>query len=342
MRVLIIKTSSMGDILHTLPALTDAAKNYPDIQFDWVVEENFSEIPLWHPKVNRVIPIAFRRWRKQPLKAISSGEWKNFYHHLRAEKYDAVIDAQGLVKSAFITRLARGKRCGLNRHSAWEPLATLAYQQTCAVKPDQHAVARVRQLFAAILKYPVPTDTPDYGIDQARLQTVSYAESANKENIIFLHGTTWPTKHWPETYWIELAQQITRAGFQIQIPWGNQPEYERAQRISAGNKDIYILPKLNLNEIASVLKNAKAAVAVDTGLGHLAAALAVPTLSLYGPTDAKLTGAMGVNQLHLAAQFPCAPCLKSTCTYQGPRNVEPACFGSLPPTLVWENFKRLL
>lgn len=338
MKVLIIKTSSLGDIIHTLPALTDAGKIFPAIRFDWVVEEAFAEVPSWHPLVDKIIPVALRRWRKQPLKTLLSAEWKSFRKQLRAEKYDYVIDAQGLIKSAFLTYFARGIRCGLDRHSAWEPLATLAYQRTYSVLPEQHAVTRVRQLFAGSLHYAGPTNIAEYGIDLDRL----LQQTNEKNTVVFLHGTTWSTKHWPEQYWQTLAQHITQTGLRILLPWGNPTEYQRAQKIAANSPMIEILPKLNLREIAGVLVNAKAAIAVDTGLGHLAAALNVPTLSLYGPTNPKLTGTVGAHQIHLSAHFPCAPCLQANCTYTGPREVEPACFSTVTPEMVWQKLREIL
>jgi heptosyltransferase-1 len=338
-RILIVKTSSLGDIIHTLPALTDAANAYPDVRFDWVVEEAFSEIPRWHSNVDEIIPVALRRWRKQPLVAYRSGELKTFYKKLREKSYDLVIDAQGLVKSALITRLARGTRAGLDRHSAWEPLACLAYQQRHAVLPLQHAVSRVRQLFAAALDYSVPTDTADYGILKERLAPLNLKLPENY--LVFLHGTTWDSKHWPEEYWISLAKMAADAGYAVLLPWGSAREQQRAERISAHSSNITVLPKLKLAEVASVLAHAKAAVAVDTGLGHLAAALAVPTISLYGPTDPKLTGTHGKNQQHIAAQFSCAPCLQPRCAYTGESRVQPACFGALTPERVWASLRAM-
>lgn len=338
MKVLIIKTSSMGDVIHTLPALTDAGRMFPNIRFDWVVEEAFAEIPSWHPLVDRVIPVALRRWRKNIWHAFTRGEWRKFYQQLRLDHYDYIIDAQGLIKSAFLTRLARGLRCGLDRQSAWEPLAALCYQRTFNVLPEQHAIMRVRQLFAKTFNYSLNDTVPDYGLNRDQL----IKNVADKDYIIFLHGTTWPTKHWPEAYWQALARYVTQAGYKIKLPWGNQIELERAQRIAAISPFIEVLPKLKLVDIASILVAAKAAVAVDTGLGHLAAALRVPTISLYGPTNPQLTGALGIEQTHLSAIFPCAPCLQQHCTYPQPHAVEPPCFGKLPPTRVWEQLQSLI
>lgn len=338
MKVLVIKTSSLGDILHTLPALTDAGQKIPGIRFDWVVEEAFAELPSWHPLVDKVIPVALRRWRKQPLDAWRSGEWQAFRQQLQAEKYDYVIDAQGLMKSALVTFFARGLRCGLDAKSAWEPLASLVYQRKLAVVPEQHAVVRVRQLFALALGYDVPISAPDYGLDLSALR----GEPTTENYVVFLHGTTWPSKHYPEEYWQQLAKQISAAGYVIKLPWGNAIEYERAQHIAQNVASAEVLPKLNLKAIAHVLANAQAAVAVDTGLGHLAAALRVPTISLYGPTDPKLTGTVGVDQIHLPADFACVPCLKPTCTYEGVRDVEPACFANLQPSLIAQRLLTLL
>lgn len=339
MKILIIKTSSLGDVIHALPALTDAGRHVSNIHFDWVVEEAFAEVPSWHPLVDKVIPVALRRWRKQPLKTWQSGEWKKFLRMLQAEQYDLVIDAQGLVKSAFLAYFAKGLKCGLDRASAWEPLATLVYQRKYQVDPSQHAVTRMRQLFARVFNYSV-TDKPDCGIDLNRLSLTQ--SSLDKKNIVFLHGTTWATKHWPEVYWQQLAEKIVAAGYRIQLPWGNQTELERAQRIAKVSAQIEVLPRSNLTALAQILVNAKAAVAVDTGLGHLAAALKVPTISLYGPTDPKETGTEGENQIHLSATFPCAPCQQTLCTYNGPREVEPACFSQLSPDKVWEQLQKIL
>lgn len=338
MKVLIVKTSSLGDIIHTLPALTDASKAIPNIRFDWVAEEAFTEIPTWHPRVDRVIPVAIRRWRKNIRQALRSGEWHDFYHALRDTSYDIIIDAQGLVKSALITRLAQGFRCGLDHQSAWEFLAAFAYQKRVAVSPMQHAVTRVRHLFAKILNYPIPDSAPDYGIDSSRW----VLNNAANGYLVFLHGTTWPTKHWPEPYWEGLLKIATEAGYAVKLPWGNNTEYERAERLSLVDPKIEVLPKLNLKGVAEVLAGAKAVVAVDTGLGHLAAAINVPTLSLYGPTHSELTGTAGTNQAHLSAIFPCSPCLKESCTYKEAATVWPACFEQLTPKVVWQQLTNLL
>ncbi len=345
MKVLIIKMSSMGDVLHTLPALTDAGEAIKDISFDWVVEENFQEIPHWHPLVDKVIPIALRRWRKNMFAKQTREEWKAFKKNLQEREYDLIIDAQGLLKSAFVASFAKGKKVGLNYQSAREPFASWFYKEKFAVAKKQHAVTRVRMLFSQALKYPLEKQMPDYAVDRKRLAPFAH----QKPYIVFLHATTWPTKHWPETYWIELAKLVAAKGFDIKLPWGNPAEKERAERIAATCSAAEVLPKLSLQAVASVLVSASGVVAVDTGLCHLAAALNVPTVSLYGPTNPELTGALGQSQKHLRVNFPCAPCFGRDCTYQQknqpplyPSPLNPPCFTTLPPDLVLGELAKLL
>ena len=369
MRVLIVKTSSMGDVIHTLPALTDAGNALPGITFDWVVEENFAEIPGWHPLVKKIIPIAWRRWRKKLFAADTRAELMKFLKNLRAEKYDLIIDAQGLVKSSLCAMFARGERAGPDWKSARESIASICYSRTVTVDFYQHAIVRMRTLLSAALNYPLPTTTPDYGIDRKKLFGTENASL--QPYLVFLHGTTWATKHWPEQYWLELTNIANQNGYEVKLPWGNESEHERAQRIASNAPNATVLPRQGLLGMAKILAGARGVAAVDTGLGHLAAALNVPAVSMYGPTDPKLTGALGESQVHLCAQFACAPCFSKVCTYEaglpsggnsedvvsgkaslsdGPTTgslsplypVYPACFGTLTPALVWSSLRTLL
>lgn len=346
MRVLIIKTSSLGDVIHTLPALTDAAHAIPGIRFDWVVEEGFAEIPGWHPAVDQVIPVAIRRWRKNLWQTLKSGEWKAFKQRVRERKYDLVIDAQGLVKSAWLTRYVKAPVAGLDRYSAREGWASRFYDRRLSVATGQHAVERVRQLFAMALAYDLPDGIGNYGLDLERLQLPPAAPY-----VVFLHGTTWATKHWPEAYWRELAERMGRRKLEVRLPWGNPAEKARAERIAQGLNNCQVLPRLNLAGVARVLAAAKACVAVDTGLGHLAAALDVPTISLFGPTNPGLTGAYGRTQIHQASDWPCAPCLQKKCTYKPSaddlrrfdlKREWPLCFTRLNPEHVASRLSALL
>jgi heptosyltransferase I len=341
MHVLIVKTTSLGDIIHLLPALTDAQAAYPEIRFDWVVESSFQDVPRWHPAVDRIIPVNLRQWRKQPFARATRAAWRLFKNALRERRYDKVIDAQGLMKSAWVARYARGTRYGLDFRSAWEPLASLTYQQRVRVDPAQHALVRMRQLMAGCLGYDCPTTPAAYGIRSKALdQQVSVPSGA--KSIVFVHGTTWSTKEWPVSYWQQLLRYVAEAGYHVLIPWGNEREQQRAQLIASAHPHAQVLPQLPLSAISGVLAAASGAVAVDTGIGHLAAALALPTVSLYGPTDPLATGTIGAHQVHLQANFACAPCLGAQCRYPEAAEVKPACFGTLAPEKVWRQLQVLL
>ena len=338
MKVLIIKTSSLGDVIHTLPALSDAMRALPEIRFDWVVEEALVEIPAWHPAVARVIPVALRRWRKNPLAALTGGEWREFLRQLRAESYDKVIDAQGLIKSAAITRLARGPRYGLDRRSAREPFATLAYGHKISIEKKQHAITRVRELFAAALNYPRPATAPDYGISCGPFSPIP----ADEGYVVFLHGTAWASKQWPVEYWVQLARLASEQGYKVYLPWGSQEELQRARHIAAHCSGAVVLPQMNLAALAALLAHACGVVGVDTGLSHLAAALAAPAVTIYGATRPELTGTVGSGQVHLCAEFVCVPCGRRTCTYRGAADVQPACYQTVSPARVWDTITPLL
>ncbi|KFX17397.1 lipopolysaccharide heptosyltransferase RfaC [Pectobacterium betavasculorum] len=295
MRVLIVKTSSMGDVLHTLPALTDAMQAIPGIQFDWVVEEGFAQIPSWHPAVSRVIPVAIRRWRKSWFSTSIRQERAEFKRQLHQYRYDAVIDAQGLIKSALlVTRLANGKKHGLDCKSAREPLASWFYNCRHPISRRQHAVERVRELFAASLGYRKPAERGDYAIAQRFLSQPP--KDANRY-LVFLHATTRDEKHWPEGHWRELIALLASSGLHIKLPWGAEHEHQRALRLAEGFPHVDVLPRLTLQQVAEVLVGAKAVVSVDTGLSHLTAALDRPNITLYGPTDPGLIGGYGMNQV---------------------------------------------
>ncbi|HFK4062681.1 TPA: lipopolysaccharide heptosyltransferase RfaC [Kluyvera ascorbata] len=295
MRVLIVKTSSMGDVLHTLPALTDAMRAIPGIRFDWVVEEGFAQIPSWHEAIDRVIPVAIRRWRKAWFSAPIKAERKAFKEAVQAVAYDAVIDAQGLVKSAaLVTRLAHGVKNGMDWSTAREPLASLFYNRKHHIAKAQHAVERTRELFAKSLGYVKPEAQGDYAIAQ---HFVKQQTSESQPYAVFLHATTRDDKHWTEAHWRDLIALIPKTGIRIKLPWGAPHEEERARRIAEGFDNVDVLPRMSLEEIARILAGAEFVVSVDTGLSHLTAALDRPNVTLYGPTDPGLIGGYGKNQL---------------------------------------------
>lgn len=339
MRVLLVKLSSMGDLIHALPALTDAQAAIPSIRFDWVIDEAFAEVASWHPVVDRIITTAHRRWRHQKSKIIRNGELKQFWQQLRATKYDLVIDGQTNLKSAVVTRLTRGLRSGLDAASAREFPAHWAYQKKIFVAKQDHAVRRMRLLFAGALDYAYQETEADFNIDHSRLVETKVKLPANY--LIFMHNASWESKIWPEVYWADLLKIAIAEGFSVLLPSGNDAEHARAKRLAELHPNAQALPRMSLSEMAYIIARAKGAVCNDTGLGHLAAALKIPSVNLYGPTDSALIGAPGKLQVYLQAKFQCAPCYETRCRYQGVSQVRPACFDQFTPAIVWEKLQRL-
>lgn len=287
-RILIVKTSSLGDVVHNLPVASDIAAALPGAVVDWVVEEGFSAIPALHPAVRRTIPIALRRWRKAWWASSTRHEIGAFVRDLRAVSYDAVVDTQGLLKSALVTRAASGKRYGLDWRSSREPLAFF-YDRTFQVAWKQQAVERNRKLVAQALDYPLTQDVT-YGIAAAP-QSFSWLPQARYA--VLIHATSARRKLWPEADWIALGTALGERGVQTVLPSGSPAERERSERLGRSIAGSVVAPELNLAQLSAVLAQAVCAVGVDTGLTHLAGALGVATIGIYTATNPSLTGLYG-------------------------------------------------
>lgn len=334
-RVLLVKTSSMGDVIHTLPALTDAKRARPEIEFDWVVEEAFEQISSLHPAVSRVIPVAVRRWRRHPLTAMRSREMSQFRARLRETAYDIVLDAQGLLKSALICRLAGRDATGLDRRSAREPLASLFYRTRLPVPSDRHAVERLRLLFANALGYALPSQPADYGLAAPVPLPERLRPYSEGRVILFMHGSSWESKSWPLEYWERLARALTEKGFRVLLPWGDRFEKQDAEWIALGKRDAVVLPGMGLRDLAALTGSAAGVVCGDTGLGHLAVAMNIPTVAIFGPTSPARTGLYGKSGTNLVSDhLDCIPCMKRTCRLLEREFVGasfPPCFAPLDP-----------
>ena len=292
MRILLVKTSSLGDVIHNLPVVSDVRKVFPQAQIDWLVEESFAEIPMLHSGVRAVIPVALRRWRKSLLKADTWQEMRRFYAALRRESYDVVIDTQGLLKSALLTRLARGRRAGYAVASAREPVAALFYNATFVVAKDQHAVQRNRKLAAAAMGYALSdVSAPDYGLVISALSETPVTHDA-KKTVLLLTATSGADKLWPEAHWQALGCAFAARGLTCLLPSGNRLERARAIRLAQTIPGAVALPPLSLRELASYCAAAQLVVGVDTGLVHLAAAVGRPTLALFCASNPDLTGVL--------------------------------------------------
>ncbi len=290
-KILIVRMSSMGDVIHQWPAVTDLARAYPEAVIDWVVEEGFAELPRLHPAIRRVIPVALRRWRKSLLATQSHREWQAFKTELLACRYDLVLDAQGLIKSAAIARMACGPVAGFDRHSIREPLASLAYCRTYPVSKALHAIERNRQLSAAALGYRAE-GAIDYGLrmsDQIENRP-ALSWLPDSPYVVCLTATSRADKEWPEAHWIVLGQKLLARGVRPVFPWGSTAERERAERLAAALPAAIVAPRLSLTDAATLLAGSTMVVGVDTGLVHLAAAVAVPTIAIFCASDPLLTG----------------------------------------------------
>lgn len=291
-RILLVKTSSLGDAIHNLPVVNDILHHYPDAHIDWVVEETFADIPRLHPKVKNIHQVAIRRWRKNLLKQNTWSEILRCKHSLSLHPYDAIIDTQGLLKSAIIACGATGPRYGYDKHSIRESFASHFYQHTYQISYQQHAVTRNRALVAQSLGYPVPSNAPDYGIQAQHLEIESLNIEQNSPYAIGLHGTSRDSKLWPEQHWINLASALNAQQLKLLLPWASQAEHARALRIANAATNAIVLPKLRIAQLASLIAKAQYAIGVDTGLSHLSAALSTPIVAIYTDTNPELTGVM--------------------------------------------------
>jgi heptosyltransferase-1 len=288
-QILLVKTSSLGDVIHNLPVVSDIYANVPDARIDWVCEAPYADLVALHPGVRRALPVNLRYLRKN---IFSAGGWQDFLANKRSiarEHYDLVIDTQGLVKSAWISTFASGIRAGYAWSSAREPLASWFYQRTFIVAKGQHAVVRNRELAAQALGYQI-ADVTLYGLhpSPARfswLEDLRYA--------VFLHATSRADKLWPEGQWVALGGRLAAQDFRIVLPWGTEAEKRTSEALAARIPKAIVAPHLALTEAAQLLARAALVVGVDTGLAHLAVAVGAPTIGIYTATRTELTGLYG-------------------------------------------------
>ena len=278
-RILFVKTSSLGDVVHNCPAVSDAARAIPGAEIDWVVEEPFAPVAAMHSRVRRVIPVAVRRWRSALWNPAVWREMREVRRAIAAERYDAVVDTQSLVKSALIASWAKGRHHGLDVASAREPVAAWFYDVRHTVPRGLHAVERNRRLAAAALGYSLPS--LDYGLRAA---------PSGDAALVFLTMTSRADKLWPEERWIELGRAL---GAPPVLPWGSEAERQRAERIARQLPGARIPQRMTVDQLGALFVSARAVVGVDTGLTHLAAALGARTVGVYCGSDPALTGIHG-------------------------------------------------
>lgn len=289
MRVLIVKTSSMGDVIHTFPAVEDARRNRPDVSLDWCVEEAFAGIVALHPAIATIHTVAIRRWRTSPL---GRGTWREaagLRSALRDCRYDLVVDAQGLLKSALVAKQAAAPIVGFDRSSAREPSATLFYDRRYAVPRDLHAIERTRRLFGLALGY-----EPDFsGLESGIMPPAGGSNFVGGKTAFLLHGTSREDKKWPVGDWIETARLLVGRGMTPVTTWSNDREKAIAEAIAQAVPQTVLVPKSPLAEIAAIIGRSVLVIGADTGLTHLASAFGLPTVAVFLATEPGLTGPRG-------------------------------------------------
>ena len=313
MRVLIAKLSSFGDVIHTLPALTDLKGARPDVEVDWLVEEAYAPLVRRHPGVAQVHEVALRRLRWPPTR------WPALARHgrelrstLRARRYDLVLDVQGLVKSALLSRLAGAPVVGFDAESCREPSAARLYQRHLRLGGHPHIVEQMRRFFAEAIGYAVPKGQGSAGLPRpAGRAGVALPERYG----LIVHGAAWQTKLWPEERWRNLLHRLAATGRMVVLPWGSVDERQRAVRLADGIAGASPLSrKLAGEEVAELIAGADFAVGIDTGLMHLAAAYGVPGVTLFGPTDPDYATPYGPHQRAVRSDHLDAPCQQVRCT----------------------------
>ncbi len=301
MRVLIVKLSSLGDVIQTLPVVHDVLAHVDPIAIDWVVEEAFAPLLAVVLGIDRVVPYGGRRWRKNPLAATTRRERRAFATELRREAYDAVIDFQGLVKSAVVARRARLAPGG-HRYTYANGSELCGYEWPVRFLVDRpivmerrvHAVRRYRLLAARALGYAIA--------DAARVNWRFPPPVAATRDVLLAHGTTRSDNEWPEPCWADIGQRLVRAGFRVVLPRSGAIESQRVRRIASaiasdygaqGNANVEILPTLALDDLARRLAACSGVIGVDSGLSHLAVALDLCHVQIFSQPRVWRAGPVG-------------------------------------------------
>lgn len=293
MNILIVKLSSLGDVVHTLPALMDVRQAYPEARIDWVVERAFAPLVAACEAANKVIPCELRSWRKKPFATDTRQALRAFKADLQAEAYDCVIDLQGLTKSAWVAWLARltpsGQRVAMAHRtdgSSYERPTRWVADRLIAMTPHVHAMTRAREVCAQALYYPLPA-TFNPGLDSLR------AAARQQPCVALIHGTSREDKLWPLDHWVALGRRLATQGYSVALPHGNDAELARSHELAEALPGALVWPRLSIDALAARLATCAGAVGVDSGLSHIAVALNLPHVQIYNVDTAWRTGPQG-------------------------------------------------
>ena len=323
MKILLVKLSSMGDIFHTYPAISDLQRQFPEAELTWLVDTSFKKIAGWHPFVKHLIDVPLRKIKKEG-RGTNQKELTAALESISENDYDYVIDAQGLLKSAWLARKANGSRHGYGWSSAREPIASLFYRHKHRITKDAHAVDRTRQLFASALGY----DSQSLKFHGLTVHQWPQLNASSADYGLIFPGTTWATKHWVPDYWFQFCEQVS-SDMTIWVGWGSPDEQEFATELTRRFEHVNTFDHwLSLEDMAAWIAHAKWVVGVDTGFVHLASAMERPTVGIYGPTDPAKCGVLGPNNINANVSLACMPCHKKRCTNPGPAG-RPKCMEQL-------------
>ena len=287
----------MGDLMHALPALTEAKEHIEDISFDWVVDTNFASVPSWHPSVDKIITTDHRNWKKQLFSKNSRKSLREIINQINENNYDLVVDMQNNLKSAFISYLCKHNVVGLDSKSAREYPAHLAYSKRINVDKNLHAIERQKKLLGDALGYEYEQDLINYG---ASFNTFTKPNITLPDKyFVLVQNASWVTKQWSIKNWQQLILCLEDKGIVVLLPSGNLEELERAKEICSASEKAQAIDLMSLNEIAYMVQHADFCICSDTGLAHLSALIGTPSITLYGPTKTSLIGTTGINQNHL-------------------------------------------
>jgi len=287
----------MGDLMHALPALTEANSHVEDISFDWVVDTNFSSVPSWHPLVNKIIKTDHRNWKKHLFSKDSRKSLREVVNQINESEYDVVVDMQNNLKSSFISYLCKHDVVGMDSKSAREYPAHLAYSKKINVDKKLHAIMRQKKLLGDALGYDYKKNHIDYGISFKNF--IEPNIKLSNKYIVLVQNASWVTKQWSIKNWQHLIKYLENKGVDMILPSGNLKELERAKEICSVSEKAQAIDPMSLDEIAYIVKNADFCICSDTGLAHLSALTGTPSITLYGPTKTSLIGTTGINQIHL-------------------------------------------
>ena len=303
---LLVKLSSLGDVLHNLPMVWDIRQHYPSATVDWVVEEAYVDLlkPLQSSNsfkgIDRIIPIGLRRWKKNILSTTNWQELSQFIHALQQDQYDVIIDSQGLMKSAVVTKLAHrtqgGQITGLanaTEFSGYEPLARMFYSDSVAVPRQCHAVDRSRYLLssaldvAPITRTSIPRFYPESFVKDLTNQNLSpeIAKNINTPYVLCFHASARAAKQWDIQGWITAGKFLLERGLHPVFPWGSPHEKQISQEIlegiGSGGGGGILPPSYSIKQYFEIISHARLTIGVDTGLTHLAAVMGHPTIEIY-------------------------------------------------------------